>query len=80
MATFNYTVDRVYRARMPLTFTADLAGEPVAIAPGDELVYRGLVVLDGVTHYVFEAGRRLSTRERATLDALAEDTAEGVRP
>ncbi|HEY9723628.1 MAG TPA: hypothetical protein V6D47_16575 [Oscillatoriaceae cyanobacterium] len=79
MASFNFTVDRLYRATAPLTFTADLFGESVPIAPGDQLVYRGLVEIDGVNHYVFETDRRLSTRERTTLDALEENTEEGIQ-
>jgi hypothetical protein len=77
VATFNFTVDREYQVLAPLTLqpNAELQGESYTVQPGETLVYRGVVELDGVPRYGFvAAGRKGYTRDRAGIEkALVEN-------
>lgn len=71
MATFAFQVDRVYSVLSALTLfpNAELNGESFGVAPGDEVIYRGLVELDGVPRYAFDVqGRKGYTKDRAVLE------------
>ena len=71
MATFAFQVDRVYSVLSALTLhpNAELSGESFGVAPGDSVIYRGLVELDGVPRYAFDVeGRKGYTKDRAAIE------------
>lgn len=85
MATFNFQVDRVYKATKPLAVHPDvgLMGEPFTIEPGAQVVYRGLVEIGGSARHVFDLGegKKAYSRDRAQLEvSLEEEFGELIRP
>lgn len=83
MAHFSFVVDRAYQVKNPLTLYTDLAlaGEAVTLNPGDSLVYRGVIEIEGVPRYTFDhAHRKLYTRQRPEIvDGLEENYDELVQ-
>lgn len=84
MAKFTYVVDRAFKLVEPVTFHPDVAlrGAGVALAVGDEVVYRGPIELDGKVRYAFtKDGAKLFSADRPLLDrALNENYDELVKP
>jgi hypothetical protein len=84
VAKFTYQVDRVHRVVAPVTFNTKvtLDGEAVTLSPGDSVVYRGVIEIDGKGRYTFQHGdRKLYSPDRNALDlGLEENFDELVKP
>jgi hypothetical protein len=84
VAKFTYQVDRVHRVVAPVTFNTKvtLDGEAVTLQPGDSVVYRGVIEIDGKGRYTFQHGdRKLYGPDRHALDmGLEENFDELVKP
>ena len=84
MAKFTYVVDREFKLVEPVTCypDVDLKGAAVTIPPGESLVYRGLIELDGKGRYAFvHQGKKVFCPDRAALDrGLEENYDELVKP
>ena len=84
MAKFTYQVDRVHNVVEPLTFNTkvELNGEAVTLNPGETVVYKGVIEIDGKGRYTFVHGdRRVFSPDRSALDkGLEENFDELVKP
>lgn len=72
MAHFTFHVDREHTLVAPITFHPDvtLKGEPFTLQPGDAVIYRGLIEIDGHPRWTFflPDGRKAFTQSREQLE------------